>query len=121
MHTYTIFPQLLSFGFFAPFVLRIVVSLYLLYLGKKRLNKEYKWSAVLYFISGLAIFLGLYTQVAVVLGMIMFKFDYYFEHWANRKTVPMNPEMFFTYFMAVLILLTLIVTGPGAFAFDLPL
>lgn len=121
MQTLTLFPQLLSFGFFAPLFLRVVASLYLIYLGKKRLNKQYKWTSVLYFISGLAIFLGVYTQIAVILGVLMFKFDFYFEHWTNRKNIPLNPEMFFTYFMAVLILLSLIVTGPGAFAFDLPL
>lgn len=121
MHTFTIFPQLLSFGFFAPLFLRVVASLYLIYLGKTRLSKQHKWTSLFYFVSGLAIFLGVYTQIAVILGVIMFKFDFYFEHWTNRKSTPLNPEMFFTYFMAVLILLSLIVTGPGAFAFDLPL
>ncbi len=121
MHTFTIFPQLLSFGFFAPLFLRVVASLYLIYLGKKRLSKQYKWASVLYFLSGVAVFLGLYTQVTVILAVGMFKFDFYFDHWVNRKTTTLNPEMFFTYFMAVLIMLSLIITGPGAFAFDLPL
>lgn len=121
MHTLTLFPQLLSFGFFAPLFLRIVASLYLIYLGKERLSKQYKWTSLLYFISGLAIFLGIYTQVAVILGALMFKFDFYFEHWGKRSITPIKPEMYFTYFMAVLILLSLIITGPGAFAFDLPL
>ncbi len=121
MHTLTLFPQLLSFGFFAPLFLRVVASLYLLYLGKMRLSKQYRWSSTLYFLSGVSILLGLYTQVAVILAVSMFKFDFYFDHWVNRKTTPVKPEMFFTYFMAVLIMLSLIFTGPGAFAFDLPL
>ncbi len=121
MHTYTIFPELLSFGFFAPLFLRVVVSLYLIYLGKERLFKQYKWTSLLYFISGLAIFLGIYTQIAVILGTLMFKFDFYFEHWVNRKNTPVRLEIYFTYFMAIFILLSLVITGPGAFAFDLPL
>lgn len=121
MHTLTLFPQLLSFGFFAPLFLRVIAGLYLIYLGKERISKKYKWSSALYFLSGLAVVLGLYTQVAVLVGISMFKFDFYFEHWINRKNTPVTPEMYFTYFMAVFILLSLIVTGPGAFAFDLPL
>lgn len=121
MHPLSIFPELLSYGFFAPLVLRVVVSFYIIYLGKKRLNGNYKWSSAFYFISGVLVFLGLYTQIAVIVAILTLKIDFYFEHWKNRKMTPVSMDLYFLYFMSALVLLTLIFTGPGAFAFDLPL
>lgn len=72
-------------------------------------------------VSALLVFLGLYTQIAVVLGVATLKFDFYFDYWKNRNTVPVPMEKYFLYALAGVILLTLIVTGPGAFAMDLPL
>lgn len=121
MQLLSIFPQLLSFGFFAPLLLRVVVSLFVLYLGYKRWGKQYKWASILYLLSGGLVFLGMYTQIAVIVAVATLKLDFYFDYWKDRKSVPIQNEKYFLYTMATVILLSLLLTGPGAFAFDLPL
>ncbi|TSC70192.1 MAG: hypothetical protein CEO12_507 [Parcubacteria group bacterium Gr01-1014_46] len=121
MHPLSIFPQLFNYEIFAPLLLRLIVSLFLLWLGLSRYKKEYKGFSVLYFLSSILIFLGLYTQPASILGMAILKFDFYIDYWKNRNLVPVQTERYFLYFIAVVILISLLLTGPGAFAFDLPL
>lgn len=117
----TLFPQLLDFGFFAPLILRLVVSLFMLYLGYKRYGKQYKWTSILYLLSGSLVLLGVYTQLAAIIGIAMLKFDMYTNFWKNRNVAPVSVEKYFLYGIAIVILLSLLLTGPGALAFDLPL
>lgn len=121
MHPLSIFPQLFTFEIFAPLLLRLVVGIFLVWLGMSRYKKDYKWSTVFYYISGSLVFLGLYTQPASILAIVVLKFDFYMDYWNNRKSTPVQAEKYFLYFMAGIILLSLLFTGPGAFAFDLPL
>ena len=121
MHPLSIFPSLLTFGLISPLLLRLSVGLFILFLAKDRYKKTYKWSAVVYFLSGLMIILGLYTQIAVLFGAASLKFDFWVDYWRNRKTTPIKMEIYFLYGIAGIILLSLLFTGPGFLAFDLPL
>lgn len=121
MNTLSLFPQLLTFEIFSALILRIIASLFVINLGLSRYNKAYKWSSVFYFISGGLVFVGLYTQASAILGVLVLKFDFYIDYWMNKNTNPVSREKFFLYGMAILIMLSLLLTGPGAFAFDLPL
>jgi hypothetical protein len=117
MHPLSIFPQLLTFGLIAPTLLRIVVGIFLILAGLDRYKKVYKWASIAYFAPGLFVFIGLYTQVAVIVGIIVIAFDYF----EDKKNGPISREKMFVYAFAKIILLSLLFTGPGFFAFDLPL
>ena len=121
MHPLTTFPQLLFLGLISPTILRLVVSLFVIYLGYKRSKKEYNWSSIFYVVAGVLVLLGLYTQIAVIVGIIVLKFDFYIDYFRNRKTKPVSINEYILYAFAGIILLSLIFTGPGLFAFDLPL
>lgn len=117
MHTLTTFPYLLNFGFIAPTLLRIGVAIFLLYLTKERYHKKYKGASILYLIAASALLLGYQTQFGAILGIILVKFDY----WTEKNGVAFVSEKTFLYGLPVIILLSLLFTGPGFFAFDLPL
>ncbi len=117
MHTLSIFPGLLDFQLVAPIILRLTVSVFILWLGKERLSKQMKNLSIFYFIAGALVFVGLYTQIAALLGIAVLKFDWYMA----RKFLPLSKTELFAYALAMMILLSLVFTGPGFFAFDLPL
>ncbi len=122
MQPLSMFPQLLFLGpVVAPFLLRLVVSIFILHLAKERKSKEYPFSYLIYIVVGGLLFFGLYTQPASLVGIALIKFDFYLDYWKNRKIKPVDPEKYFLYFLAGIILFSLLFTGPGGFAFDLPL
>lgn len=122
MQTLSIFPQILFLGpTIAPLILRIVVSLFILLLAKERKNKEYNYIYIVNGIVGVVLFLGLYTQIAVILGLVLIKIDFYLNYWKSRSLTPISIEKYFLYFFAGVILVSLLFTGPGGFSFDLPL
>lgn len=117
MNLLSTFPALLTFGILAPFLLRITVAVFIAYLGWERYKKEFKWLSVLYFILGILLFLGLYTQVSAILSIILISADYFLDK--GNQTFSKEKRMLFI--VVKVILLSLLVTGPGLFAFDLPL
>lgn len=117
MHPLAIFPELLTFGLVAPFLLRIAVGLIILQLGKERYSKQYKSSSFIYVITGLLLIGGLYTQIAVILALIILKFDFYMD----KKISPVSREKFILQVILNVIVISLLFTGPGFLAFDLPL
>ena len=62
------------------------------------------------------ILVGLYTQIVAILTVISLKADW----WMKRKANPISGDKLIVYIFAGAILLSLIVTGPGVIAFDLP-
>lgn len=121
MHTLSLFPALFTFEIFSPILLRLVVSLFIVSLGLERQKKVYGYSSFLYYITAVLLFVGLYAQAAAIVGIVILKVDFYMDYWRNMKTVPVSGDKYFLYGMAIMILLSILVTGPGAFAFDLPL
>lgn len=117
IHILSLFPQLLSFSLIAPFLLRLVIGIYGLVAGWSRYHKTYKWTSVLYFVISTFLILGLYTQGAALAGFILVIFDYF----VDAKTIPMTMEQKMFRKLCAIILLSLIFTGPGFFAIDLPL
>lgn len=122
MQTLSIFPDLLFLGpSISPLILRIIVGLFIIYLAKERKNKEYNYMYIVNGIVGVVLFLGLYTQIAVILGLVLIKIDFYLNYWKSRSLTPISVEKYFLYFFAGVILASLLFTGPGGFSFDLPL
>ncbi|MBA3733473.1 hypothetical protein H0W91_03820 [Patescibacteria group bacterium] len=117
MHPLTVFPELLTFELIAPFILRLAACVFIFFIAKERYNKSYKWASIVYGISGLFILLGLYTQISALIAIASIKFDY----WVNRKGLTISTERKLLCAIVILILLSLLFTGPGFLALDLPL
>jgi uncharacterized membrane protein YphA (DoxX/SURF4 family) len=127
----SIFPSLLVFTLAAPVILRLTVGVLFLMWGANcfgsgkysigsRLTILGKHTALTLGLTELAVgallILGLYTQVAAIIGAILaFKFTY-----LSRYEV-FGPANVTVYILVGIISLSLALTGPGFFAFDLPL
>jgi len=117
MHTLSIFPDLLNFGIFAPLLLRVAVGLFFFYIGLKVTKSTYGWASIFYFIAGILLLIGLYTQLVSIVGIILISFDFFI----NQNSPAFSVEKRILYVMVKIILISLLVTGPGFLAFDLPL
>ena len=122
------FPQLLTYGFFAPTVLRLTVAIVLFYLAYHQWLKRTEIAKVRAFvfptlsiifnlIIGIALFLGWHTQIAALLAIIGFCVGL----WLNRR----YPHIVILSNATVIILMvtcaSLLLTGAGALAMDVPL
>ena len=130
------FPELLNYALLAPLLLRLVVGLIFLDLGvlKFRSEKE-RWVASfealhlrpsdlmvavyggLQVIGGVMLILGLWTQIAALFFVLSTGAELYIE-WKARDVL--KRDMVF-YLLVFVISFSLLLTGAGAFAFDLPL
>jgi uncharacterized membrane protein YphA (DoxX/SURF4 family) len=117
MHPLSMFPALLSWGLLAPVLLRLAVGLFIAYLGWERYQKEFKWASVLYVVFGILLLVGLYTQITALLSILLITSDYFLDK--GNRTFSTEKRILFV--VVKVILLTLIITGPGLFAMDLPL
>ena len=120
MHPLNTFPALLDFIRIAPFILRLIIGVFIIALGLSRKNKDYSWLSYFYFIFGAALIAGFYTQISSIVGIVLLKADFYLEYWKNRKTTPVPNNYYFLYWLGVIILISLLLTGAGQFAFDMP-
>ena len=132
----SIFPSLLIFGIFAPFILRVAVGVYLFYTGWRHFGGEQEsitkeiarkvgpyakpvalFTALVEIVVGLSLIAGFLTQVAALIGMV-----YALKMIWFKKDCPVlvKHERVF-YVILFVILLSLLLTGAGAPAVDLPL
>ncbi len=130
------FPDLLVYSLLAPFILRIVVGLIFVNLGILAFKNEKKrWVTSLStlqipkpevavkilgaieMIGGFMLLVGAYTQIAaLVLGLLTFA-----EAYVEYKDPTILKRNFVFYSLVLAILLSLLLSGAGAFAIDLPL
>lgn len=130
------FPELLNYALLAPFILRVVVGLIFIDLGmlKFRSEKE-RWMATFetlhlrpadFFVplygflqvaGGFLFIIGLWTQVAALAFVIFTGIELYIE-WTAREVL--KRDLVF-YLLLFVISLSLLLTGAGAYAFDIPL
>ncbi len=128
------FPDLLAFGLLAPFLFRMVSGLCYLFLGfssfrdpllnqtrlLRLMSPGYRYAVGTLFILGsLFLILGLFTQITalalsiIVMGIILRGF---------KNKAPQKPDFESLFFIALeAITLSLVITGAGFFAIDLPL
>ena len=114
----SLFPELFNFSFLAPFVLRIALGVPLIKHGfGKIIAKENAPQRILggiVFLSGIFLIIGLFTQAAaiavslIIIAGSIIKKEQYPRSWTERL-------------IKLAIAVSLILTGPGMFAFDLPL
>ena len=130
------FPVLLDYSLFAPFILRIVAGMIFIDLGLVTFKTErQRWIAsltalripkpqmalkilgLIEIIGGIMLVLGFYTQVAALILAILTWSEAYIEY---KDPAILKRSLVF-YSMLLAITLSLLLTGAGAFAIDLPL
>jgi hypothetical protein len=115
-------PELLFVGsIVSPFVLRVIVSISLLYLAfyvfKRMTDIRSRVFAGLQALLAILIALGAFTQPAALLGMVVFGWNA-----VVFKGVPSQPESRGFYILLTVIAFLLALVGAGAVAaFDIPL
>jgi chromate transport protein ChrA len=120
MHILSIFPELLTYSLLAPLLLRLTVGILRFGAGVmmwKSNNSTYKWLSIIYFISSLLLIVGLYTQIAVIIALGLVAYDYF----ESKKAGTLIREKVALAILVTVILISLLFTGPGFLAFDLPL
>lgn len=129
------FPSLLTYGFFAPTILRLVVAISFFYIAyaqfkRRKAISELKIqlighvdqtfviiSSLFIFLTGAALFFGWHTQIAAIVGLLVA-----FKHAIYAKKYPLLiPLCRLEYIYIIVILLTLLISGAGALAMDVPL
>lgn len=120
MNPLNTFPALLDFLRLSPLLLRIVIGIFIFSLGYDRRKKSYSFLSALYFICGVTLIFGFYTQISSLVGIALLKLDFYFDYWKSRKTIPVPRNYYMLYVIAVVVLLSLLFTGAGAKALDMP-
>ncbi len=130
------FPTLLVFSQLSPLILRIVLGLIAINLGYLKLTKEKeawiqlfetlhlrpaKWGVMKFgtieIIGGILLFAGIYTQIVAIIFAILFFIETVLEY----KEENLEKRNLTFYILMFAICLSLILTGAGVFAIDLPL
>ncbi len=132
----SVFPELLNYSLLAPFLLRVVLGLIFIDLGVLLFKSEKgRWMVsfetlgfnpasffvplygALQIIGGVLLLIGLWTQVAALAFAIFTGVELYIE-WRAREVF--KRDLVF-YILLFVISVSLALTGPGVYAFDLPL
>ena len=119
----TPFPTLLDFSFFAPLILRLALGMFMLNISREKTTEpqpaltpiEIIYRAF-FIVAGISLIIGLYTQVAaliVIALMLISLFDIRARLIQNLKYREL--------ILIIVIAFSLLFTGAGPLAFDLPL
>lgn len=133
----SLFPELFNFSFIAPFVLRIALGVPLIKHGFGKIIAGEKTPqrilGGIVFLSGIFLVIGLFTQaaaMAVALIIIVNSIIMRPKFLASETSVEIgstpvvreqHPRSWTERLVKLAIAVSLILTGPGLFAFDLPL
>lgn len=127
-----VFPDFLTYALFAPLFLRVVLGAFVISKSYKKLrplftvdgnasvpkDKLSKIVSVLFLISGIFILIGLYTQVSALL-LILLTIGIFIRK-GSRGEVLNSTETWLQVFVFVMAL-SLMLSGAGFYAIDLPL
>jgi uncharacterized membrane protein YphA (DoxX/SURF4 family) len=113
------FPDLLTYSILAPFILRTVLALVYLDIGLINFKREgwLKTLGLLEIAGAVMLFVGFYTQIASILFIIITGVSFYIEY--KDESVLKRDIVF--YLLVLAISVSLLLTGAGAYAKDLPL
>lgn len=129
------FPDLLVLTLLAPFILRIAVGIIFLKSGYTRVKKDYAritmtntksmwslsiipiiWFGVLEVLIGLSLVAGFLTQIGALAGILVSIFML-----SGRGTPSLASQSQAFYIVVLAVCLSLMLSGAGAIAIDLPL
>lgn len=136
MQTFNIFPELFSYSLLAPLILRIVLGFIFLNLGSLKLGKEKSgWMAslrvlgirpagfftgllgIVEILGGLLLIAGAYTQLTALILAVICISELLIEY---EEESILKRDMVF-YLLLATICLSLLLTGAGLFAIDIPI
>lgn len=134
-----IFPDLLFLQLFAPFMLRVALGVMFVWIGYSYLFKDReaviaqissKWPRIAKFsvlfggtfemVVGVLLILGFYTQAVAIAGALI-AIDALFGKFFYKELDKVLKYSKMFYVLILIISLSLLVSGAGAFAIDLPL
>jgi putative oxidoreductase len=130
------FPSFLLYAFYAPFILRLVIALVFIEFGFAKLTKDKSSKAEFFekiglkpgktfvivfglieLVAGAMLLVGFYTQIAaLVAGLILLACSVIK---VKHSSYLMSPTRY--YVVLLIICISLLLTGAGAFALDTPL
>ena len=124
----SLFPDLLDWSWYVPFIFRIFLGAYCFYIswslirneGRKGVERDrFAWTSLgmILFVFGTLFLIGLYAQVLGSVGFALAVVALYLRF----KKVPQAQESFWFYFLIGLVALSLVFLGAGPYAIDLPL
>lgn len=113
------FPDLLIYSGLAPFILRMVLAFVYLDLGFINFKKlgNLKLLGLIEVVGAVMLFLGFYTQIAAILFVIIAGVSFYVEY---KDASVLKRDIVF-YLLILAISVSLLLTGAGTYAKDLPL
>lgn len=130
------FPDLLMYSLLGPFILRVVLALIFVNLGALKFREEKeRWTAsfetlglrptslfvplygFLQIVGGILLLLGLWTQVAALAFILFTGIELYLE-WKDGKILKRDLVFYLLLFTTSF---SLLLTGAGALAIDIPL
>ena len=124
MHTLSLFPYLLSFQQLSPFIIRIVLGVTLAYFGYNKLighshssgstSKAYGWVEI---VIALFLIVGFWTQLAALLNALILIIKL---GWKIKEKKFLTGGVNY-YILLLVMAISLVLTGAGAFAIDYPL
>jgi uncharacterized membrane protein YphA (DoxX/SURF4 family) len=113
------FPELLVYSTLAPFILRVVLGFIYLDLGILNLKKKGYVAAlgIVEIIGAIMLFVGFYTQIAAIIFIIIAGASFYIEY---KDASILKRDIVF-YLLLLAISISILLTGAGAYAKDIPL
>ena len=129
------FPDLLTYALLAPLILRVTAAAFFAYLATHHFRNKKTAApelsilnqhtavfalgvyALIEALVAIGLFLGFYTQIAALVGLVVC-LKVLFLRRGLHHLAPLTRS---TYILLGIICLSLLFTGAGAFAFDLPL
>jgi putative oxidoreductase len=130
------FPNILTYSLIAPLILRVVLGFIAIDLGYLKLGKENtRWNAlfetinfhptalfvkalaIIEIIGGLMLLVGVFTQIVAIIFAVIYFCQAVLEY--REETLEVRDLPF--YVLMFTISLSLVFTGAGAFAFDIPM
>jgi uncharacterized membrane protein YphA (DoxX/SURF4 family) len=120
----SLFPSFLTYGLVAPLVIRLVLGVTLAYFGYRKVVDRGDSSGsnsptygVMEIVLGIFLLVGLFTQLAALLNVVILLIKLGFK--AKQGKLFSDGVNYYVLLLAMAI--SLIFSGPGFFAFDLPL
>ncbi len=130
------FPELLAFSLLGPFILRLVVGLVFIDLGMLKFKSERQsWIesfkalhlnpagflvglfGLIEVVGGILLLIGAYTQIAALAFVILVGLEFFVEY---KNASILKRDLTF-YLLVLAIAVSLLLTGAGAYALDIPL
>ena len=131
------FPELLSYGIFAPFILRVALGLFFLFAGSRNLSREKReeyasmlrvrfgipgtyiiwYLGLAQILVSVSLILGMFVQAGALLAILVL-LDLLFLR--EKYPAIANQSRAF-YLIGIAVSISLLLTGAGYPAFDLPL